>query len=156
MKCLNSVEMMELLYHEADPATLEKWRNHLLECPVCRNSYWQLDDTRQWLNKNDSADQPVVLLMAPPSKRQPTSALKIAAAAVLAVFLSVAAGLYVTRAQKETATLVARQQKVEQKLQNAALQFQDTNRNQYMMLLALKDYLDHNYQTKKVSYEQFR
>ncbi|PJB77767.1 MAG: hypothetical protein CO090_08180 [Acidobacteria bacterium CG_4_9_14_3_um_filter_49_7] len=155
MKCLDSVEMMELLYGEASPAALQNWRDHLVECPDCRNTYWQLNDTRDWLHKNDATDRPVVLLMAPPSVKKASFALRAAAAAIFALFLSVA-GLYITHAQKQTATLLARQQQVEQKLQNAALQVQDTNRNQYMMLIALKDYLDQNYQTRKVSYEQFR
>ncbi len=154
MKCLESVEMMELLYGESDAATLQKWRTHLVECPDCRNTYWQLKDTRDWVRKNDSTDQPVVVLMAP-SHQKRNSGLKAVAAAIIAICIGIA-GLYVTRFQKQTETLMARQQQVEQKLQNTALQVQDTNRNQYMMLLALKDYLDKNYQTRKVSYEQFR
>ncbi|MCK5878607.1 MAG: hypothetical protein KAH24_02440 [Holophagae bacterium] len=154
MKCLESVEMMELLYGEADPATLQRWRTHLVECPDCRKVFWQLKDTRDWVRKNDSTDQPVVVLMAPPSQKR-SSALKVAAAAVLLICVGIG-GLFVSRFQKETQTLLARQQQVEEKLQNTTLQVQDTNRNQYMMLLALKDYLDKNYQTRKVSYEEFR
>ncbi|RLE20243.1 MAG: hypothetical protein DRJ08_07240 [Acidobacteria bacterium] len=155
MNCLNSVEMMELLYGEADPATLHTWRKHLAECPDCRNAYWQLKDTSDWFRKKDSGEvTPLVILMAPPSSGV-HKALKFAAAAVLAVCLGFA-GLYVNRFQQQTQTLLARQQQVEQKIRNTSLEMQDTNRNQYMMLLALKDYLDKNYQTRKVSYEQFR
>ncbi len=154
MKCLNPIEVMELLYGETDPATLEKGREHLAQCPKCRAAYWQLKDTRDWIAKNDSKELPLVFLL-PPAPARSSAGLKIAAAAVLALFIATGS-FYAARFQKQSNMLVAKQQLMEQKLQNANFQIQETNRNQYMMLLALKDYLDKNYQTRKVSYEKFR
>ncbi|NOZ13946.1 MAG: hypothetical protein GXO69_09935 [Acidobacteria bacterium] len=155
MKCLKPAEMMELLYGETDPATLQKGREHLAQCSKCRNAYWQLKDTRDWLGKNDNREQPVIFILPPPAVKKPAVGLKIAAAAILAILIG-AGGFYAARFQKQTETLLAHQQQMEQKLENASFRIQETNRNQYMMVLALKDYLDKNYQTRKVSYEKFR
>ena len=156
MKCLNSVQMMELLYGEADPVTLKEWRNHLTQCGSCREAFWQLKDSSDWVRKNDSTAQAQVIFIAsPPQKRRFPIGLGAAAAVILAIWIGISAS-YFSRFQKQAETLVARQQQVEKKIQNTTLQVQDTNRNQYMMLLALKDYLDKNYQTRKVNYEKFR
>ncbi len=156
MKCLESVELMELLYAEADPETLLRWRNHLTECEKCRTAYWQLNDTRDWFRRNKPEPEPVVILMSPPPKNSFFHRVRITAAAAVLVFFIGMGSLYLNQLHRETKTLLVRQSQVEQKLRNTNLQVQDTNRNQYMMLLALKDYLDKNYQTRKVSYDRFR
>ena len=154
MSCLNAEELISLLYGETDRERLAAWRTHLETCKTCQHAFWSLKDTHDWIQQNDASEAPVFVVLQSPKQSMNRF---FSAAAVVVLAIALAFGYqHMTQLNSQSTQLLARQTKLEQSLQDATVRARETNKNQYMMLLALKDYLDKNYQTRKVSYETFQ
>ncbi len=155
MNCLTSEQLIALLYGEGTPETIHQGRSHLQVCDTCAQAYWELHDTRQWVHQQDKLETPSTTLVLSQSRSRFPRAAGIAAGFILVLVLGWS-GFRTHQLEQRLVSIQKDNQQVEQWIQRTENRLDDSNRNQYMLMLGLKDYMDQNFMQRRASYETYQ
>ncbi len=151
MKCLSPEQMMQLVYGEGDAETLSALQQHVSSCSHCQTEYWSLMEVHQWVSRQEQLKPaPAPIILKPGRTLYQRLRGGLVAAALLIAVVSGAFRLHTVSDEMER--LQARNHALDQQLQQAQYRMDQSHRDQYMLMMALKDYMDQNLTDRRVSY----
>lgn len=155
MKCLTPEQLIAVLYGEGNTETIRQGRSHLQECDTCAQAYWELHDTRQRVQQHDKLETPAPTVVLSQPRSRFSRAATIAAGFILVMVLGWS-GFRTHQLEQQLVSMQQDSKQVEQWIQRTENRLDDSNRNQYMLMLGLKDYMDQNFMQRRASYETYQ
>ena len=155
MNCLTPEELIALLYRETDPDSIRAGRKHLQDCASCAERYWELHDTRFWVHQQDHLEKTADTVLIPQPRGWRGRIASVAAGFCLIAALGWT-GFRTQQLEQQLVRIQTENQQVENWIQRAENRLDESNRNQYMLMLGLKDYMDQNFMQRRVSYETYQ
>ncbi len=155
MNCLTPEQLIALLYGEGNQETIRAGRAHLQQCDTCARAYWELHDTRQWVRQQDRLETQPQALVLPQPRTWFSRTATIAAGFVLVMALGWS-GFRTRQLEERLVSMQQENHQVEQWIQRTENRLDESNRNQYMLMLGLKDYMDQNFMQRRASYETYQ
>ncbi|GEM_PF-2726919 len=161
MKCLSNEQLMELLYREGEHKNLEQYKKHLFECKECLKEFMELMEVREYLKDSEKESQrPVIVIVG--EKKKSNWASKLTAAAAILLFAStVIFSVYQTKKiEKAEKKINMATLNLEKKIEEVNYKTEKTAKDNYMLLLGLKNYIDStlynsNQNPRRANYERF-
>jgi len=153
MTCLKHPDLMELIYGEAKRERLADWHRHLADCPDCLTAYLDLKETHDWIQRHKEPDHTPLPILLPGPHRQSRGGWVAAAVAVVLM------GLSLFQSARATRTLQAVQGQLsamDHRVAQAEYRMDENTRDQYYLLMALKEYTDRNMNERRAGYETVR
>ena len=151
MNCLTKEQLIELVYAEEYDTGLVELQKHLVTCESCSRSYWELVAVHNWVRKHDRQEPAPAPIILKPARTLLQRLSGMAAAAALLLTLATGS-MQLVRLTGQVETLQTRNQNLDQQLQQAQYRMDQSHRDQYMLMMALKDYMDQNLSDRRVSY----
>ena len=151
MKCLTPEQLLELIYGETTAEAVSSHRQHLTHCNRCSKEYWNLLDIHRWVHQQDGQEPAPTPIILNPGRTVLQRLTGIAAALTLSVALAAGMAQFL-RLNRHVEVLQTRNQALDQQLQQAQFRMDQSHRDQYMLMMALKDYMDQNMVERRVSY----
>jgi len=154
MSCLTPEEMMSLVYGEDLPENIQKYKNHIKKCSKCLDEFLELNEVRNTFKEKEFSTPQVVVVKAP-DKEFSYGSFAVAAIFLMTLALSYFVTGTVGKLKKEQKIIAQKQETMNKELQKASYLIEDYSKQNYMLMMGLKDYIDNNMKTMKVSYEKY-
>ncbi len=161
MNCLSREQLLELLYREGDNNNLNLYKQHILECKDCLRDFLELVEAREYLKEIEKEKENPVVIVLDKKKRSPwlTKAGLIAATLIL-VTTVIFSGYQMKRLQLAEKRIAYSNKIIEKKIEEVSLKSEKAAKDNYLLLLGLKNYVDSvvyrkNENTRRVNYERF-
>ncbi len=157
MNCLNEKQLMELLYNEGEREDIKNYKEHIFSCKKCFEEFMNLVEIREYF-KNNERENTQVVVIAPPKQNLGTKMLTAAAVIMMALSL-VFSGIQIKKIEKTQKELTIAKAELNKKIQEVSYKTEKTAKDNYMLLMGLKNYVDSvylsNQNTRRVNYERF-
>ncbi len=154
MNCLTPEEMMSLVYGEDLPENIQKYKNHIKQCPKCLDEFLELNEVRNVFKEKEQSALGVIIVKSP-KKEFSYGSFAVAAVFLMTLALSYFVTGTVGKLKKEQKIIAQKQETMNKELQKASYLIEDYSKQNYMLMMGLKDYIDNNMKTMKVSYEKY-
>jgi hypothetical protein len=154
MSCLTPEELMSLVYGEDTVENIQKYKNHIKQCSQCLDNFFELNETRNMF-KNKNSENPQVVILKSPKKEYGYGAFAVAAVFLMTLALSYFVTGTVAKLKKEQKIIAKKQEIMDKELQKASYLIEDYSKQNYMLMMGLKDYVDNNMKTMRASYEKY-
>jgi len=155
MSCLTPEQIMSLVYGEDSPENIIKFKNHIKKCSECFDEYMEFNEVRNAFREDEKSVSPQVIIVKSSPKEFSYGSFAVAAVFLFTLALSYFVTGSVNKLRKEQQLIVTKQATMNKELQKTSYLMEDYSKQNYMLMMGLKDYIDNNMETMKVRYEKF-
>lgn len=155
MNCLKPEEIMSLVYLEDRPENIVKYKNHIKTCSKCFDEFMEFNEVRNTLKEDGKVISPQVIVIKSKPKEFGYGSFAVAAVFLMTLALSYFVSNSLKQIKKEQVIMAKKQETINTELQKTSYLMEDYSKQNYMLMMGLKDYIDNNMGTMKVKYEKF-
>lgn len=155
MSCLKPEELMSLIYMEGKPEDLIKYKAHIKSCSNCFDEFMEINEVRASFKNEKVSSKPQVIVIKSKEREYGYGTFAVAALFLFTIALSFFTSNSVSKMKNQQKVIVAKQATIDNDLAKTKYLMEDYSKQNYMLMMGLKDYFDNNMKTLKVNYEKF-